>query len=73
MYLFIRFRILYMFVEAFIILHSIALYKYMSPFPSMRLALVPFFSSNKNTGFVKSAIQYVKVHMNKLLQMYRFQ
>ena len=26
-----------------------------------------------NTGFVKSATQHVKVHMNKLLQMYRFQ
>ena len=27
----------------------------------------------QNTGFVKSAIQYVKVHMNKLLQTHRFQ
>ena len=26
-----------------------------------------------NTSFVKSAIQYVKVHMNKLLQTHRFQ
>ena len=26
-----------------------------------------------NTGFVKSAIQYVKVHINELLQMQRFQ
>ena len=26
-----------------------------------------------NTGFVKSAIQFAKVHMNKLLQTHRFQ
>jgi hypothetical protein len=26
-----------------------------------------------NTGFIKSAIQYVKVHINKLLEMHRLQ